>query len=125
MKNISDYENICSVNPLYVINKADGYIKGSNESRYLIFASTEKNKEVLVNQKELRNGIKYLIKTINGGKAGEYQKDFMKTNFSSDDNLLLNEIMKLYGLAIVVRSIFEEDGKYYSQVFLDEFLYEL
>ena len=49
MKNISGHENICSVNPLYIINKADGYIEGSNENRYLIFASTEENKEVLVN----------------------------------------------------------------------------
>ena len=28
-------------------------------------------------------------------------------------------------LTEIVRSVFEEDGKYYSQVFLDEFLYEL
>ena len=28
-------------------------------------------------------------------------------------------------LTEIVRSVFEEDGKYYPQVFLDEFLYEL
>ena len=28
-------------------------------------------------------------------------------------------------LTIIVRSVFEEDGKYYPQVFLDECLYEL
>ena len=28
-------------------------------------------------------------------------------------------------LTVVVRSVFEEDGKYYSQVFLDECLYEI
>ena len=28
-------------------------------------------------------------------------------------------------LAMVVRSVFEEDGKYYPQIFLDESLYEL
>ena len=43
----------------------------------------------------------------------------MKIKFSSDDNLPLNKILKL------IRSIFEEDGKYYPQVFLDECLYEL
>ena len=28
-------------------------------------------------------------------------------------------------MAIAIRSVFEEDGKFYSQVFLDDTLYEL
>ena len=58
------------------------------------------------------------------GKSGEYEKDFMKIKFSSDDDLPLNKILKLHNLTMIVRSLFEEDGKYYPQVFLDEFLYE-
>ena len=34
-------------------------------------------------------------------------------------------MLKLYMLRIIVRSVFEEDGKYYPQVFLDEWLYEV
>ena len=49
----------------------------------------------------------------------------MKIKLNSDDNLPLNKILKLYNLTIVVRSVFEEDGKYYPQVFEDECLYEL
>ena len=49
----------------------------------------------------------------------------MKIKFNSDDNLSLNKIMQLHMLAIIVRSVFEEDGKYYPQVFLDECLYEV
>ena len=50
MKRISDYENINSVNPLYlIIGKVDGYIEESNENKYLAFASTDKNKKVLEN----------------------------------------------------------------------------
>ena len=45
--------------------------------------------------------------------------------FSSDDNVLLNKILKLHGLTIIVTSVFEEDGKYYPQVFFDEYLYKL
>ena len=45
--------------------------------------------------------------------------------FSSDDNLPLDRILKLRMLTIVVRSVFEEDGKYYPQNFLDKSLYEL
>ena len=48
------------------------------------------------------------------------KKDFMKIRFESDDNLLLNEILKLHMLTVIVRSVFEEDAKFYSQVFLDE-----
>ena len=49
----------------------------------------------------------------------------MRINFNSDDDLLLNNIIKLHMLTIIVRSVFEDDGKYYPQVFLDEFLYEI
>ena len=44
----------------------------------------------------------------------------MKINFDTDDNLLLNKLLKLYMLTIIVRSVFEEDGKFYTQVYLDE-----
>ena len=40
------------------------------------------------------------------------------------DDLPLNKMVKLHNLTIIVRSVFEEDGKYYPQVFLDECLYE-
>ena len=46
--------------------------------------------------------IKYHIQTINSGKFGEYEKDYMKIKFNSNDDLPLNEILKLYMLTIVV-----------------------
>ena len=49
----------------------------------------------------------------------------MKIKFDSDDSLPLNKILKLNSLTIVVRSVFQEDNKYYVQVFLDECWYEL
>ena len=66
--------------------------------------------------------IKYHIQTINADKYGEYDKDYMKIKFTSDDDLTLNKILKLHMLTITVRSVFEEDGKYYPKVFLDECL---
>ena len=45
----------------------------------------------------------------------------MNIKFNSNDNLPLNQILKLHNLTTIVRSVFEEeDGKYYPQVFLDE-----
>ena len=40
---------------------------------------------------------------------GEYQKKIMKIKFNSDENLPLNEILKLHMLTVIVRNIFEED----------------
>ena len=49
----------------------------------------------------------------------------MKIKYKSDDSLPLNKTLKLHNLTIIVRSVFEEDGKYYPEIFLDECLYEL
>ena len=49
----------------------------------------------------------------------------MKIKFNSDDNLRLNKILKFRVLTINIRNIFEKDGKYYPQIFLDDCLYEI
>ena len=49
----------------------------------------------------------------------------MKTEFNSYDNLPLNKILKLHNMTIIIRTVFQEDGKYYPHVFLNECLYEL
>ena len=119
-----NYVKISSVTPLYlIIDKGYGYIKEENGNKYLILVSIERNKEVLIKCTELWNKIKNLIKR-NFIKAGEYEKDFMKIKFNLDDNYPLNKTLKLHNMAIFIRSVSEEDGKYYPQVFLDECLYE-
>ena len=65
------------------------------------------------------------MKTRNGGKETDYEKDYMKIKFNSDDNLPLNKPLKFHLMTITIRSVFEEDGKLYPQVFLDDTLYEL
>ena len=57
-KKIGDYESIHCVNPLYlIIGEVDWYTEENNESKYLIFASTNKNKEVLEKDTELWDNI--------------------------------------------------------------------
>ena len=124
-KSVNDYENITSVNPLYlIINNIYGYIEERNGNKNLSFASTNNNKEVLKKYIKLWNEIKYHIQTINAGKFVENDKDYMKIKFDSDDNLPLNKMLKFRVLTIIIRSVFEKDGKYYSQIFLDDCLYE-
>ena len=49
-KKIDDYENIYSVNPLYLtINHTSGYIKEKGVNKYLAFDSIDENKELLKN----------------------------------------------------------------------------
>ena len=119
----NDYEYINSVN--LIIGEVDGYIEESNGNKYLTFASTDTNKKVLKKYTKLWDEIKYHIQTINADKSGEYEKDYMKIEFNSDDDLPLNKMLKLHMLTIIGRSVFEEDGQYYPQVFLDECLYEV
>ena len=74
--------------------------------------------------------IKNEIETIKDSKKGEcssveYGKDFMKIKFNTDDNLPLNKPLKLQLLTIIVRCLFEEDIKFYSQLYLDDCFYEL
>ena len=49
----------------------------------------------------------------------------MKLKSNSDDDLSLNKPLKFRLMTITIRSLFEEDGKLYPQVFLDDTLYEL
>ena len=74
---------------------------------------------------ELWDVIKSKIKAINGAEENDYGKDCMKIKFSSDDDLPLNKSLKFHLMNIIIRSVFEEDGKLYPQVFLDDVLYEL
>ena len=59
---------------------------------------------------------------MSGGEF-DYEKDYMKIKFDSDDDL--NKLLKLHNMTITTRSVFEEDGQLYPQVFLDDTLYEL
>ena len=60
---------------------------------------------------------------LNSGKC-DYEKDFMKIKFNSDDDLPLNKPLTFHMMTIIIRFVFEE-GKLYPQVFLDNALYEL
>ena len=125
IKKIDDYENIYSVNPLYLtITHASGYIEEKGVNKYLVFDSTDENKELLKKYNDVWNGIRDKIKEISSNEC-DYKKDYMKIKFNPDDNLLLNKPLKFRNMAITTRSVFEEDGKLFLQVFLDDILYEL
>ena len=109
-----------------IISKVDGRIKKKkNGTKYLVFDSTVEKKEALTKYIELWDGIKNEIVTITGGKEGKYGKNVMKIEFDTDDDLPLNKPLKSSSMTIIFGSIFEEDSKYFPQIYSDESLYEL
>ena len=106
------------------VNHASGYMEENNGNKYLIFDdSVDENKEVLKKYADVWNGIKNKIKAINDNDENDYEKDYMKIKFNSDDYLPLNKPLKFHAMTLIIRSVFEEDGKIYPQVFLDDALY--
>ena len=100
-------------------------LKKKNGNKYFFDDSVNENKELLKKYAYVWDGIKNGIKTINDGKENNYGKDYMKIKFNSDDDLPLNKSLKFHAITIIIRSVFEEDDKLYSQLFLDNSLYEL
>ena len=80
-----------------LVNHANGYIEEKNGNKYLIFNdSVDENKKVLKKYADVWDGIKYTIKTINGCKENDHEKDYMKMKIksNSDDDLPLNKPLK-------------------------------
>ena len=92
IKKIDDYNNINSVDPLYLmIDEMIGHfeynsiecnsIEEKNENMYLVLDDIDESKEVL-KKYEVWKGIKKEIKTINSGEKIQYKKDFKKLGLS-------------------------------------------
>ena len=87
--------------------------------------SVDEDKGLLTKYADVWDWIKKEIKAINIGKENNYGKDFTKIRFNFDNDLPLNQSLKFHAMAIIIRSVFEEGGKLYPQLFLDDALYEL
>ena len=124
IKKIDDCKNIHSVNPLYLrIDHANGYIEEKGVNKYLVFDSTDENKELLKKCNYVFNGIRDKIKKIKSDEC-DYEKDYMRIKFNLDDSLPSNKPLKFHNMTVAIRSVFE-DGKVYPQVYLNDALYEL
>ena len=48
----------------------------------------------------------------------------MKIKFNSDNDIPFNKQLYFLTITVIIRNIFEKDGKYYPQLFLDDYLYD-
>ena len=77
VKKIANFNNINSVNPLYLmINKMIGHFEEKSGNRYLVLDDVDENKEVSKKYEEVWDGVKKQIETINGDERVQYEKDF-------------------------------------------------
>ena len=106
------------------IDHASGYIEEKDVNKYLVFDSTDENKELLKKYNYVFNGTRDKIEEISSGEW-DYEKYYMKIKLESDDDVPLNKSLKFNLMTITIRSVFEEEGKLYPQVYLHYTLYEL
>ena len=67
------------------ITHATGYIEEKDVNKYLVFDSTDENKELLRKCNDVFNGIRSKIKKISDDEC-DYEKDYMKIKFNSNDD---------------------------------------
>ena len=113
IKKIGYVYDVNSLNPLYLrINNASGYIEEKGSNKYLIFDSTDENKELLKIYNNVFNGLIDKIKKIDDNWH-EYTKNYMKIKFNSDDNLPLNKTLKFHTMTVTIRCVISENNKLY------------
>ena len=75
--------------------------------------SVDENKELLKKYVDVWNRIKNKIKAINDDEENNYKKNYMKIKFNFDDDQPLNKPLKFHMMTIIIRSVFEEDCKFF------------
>ena len=119
-KKISECDVINSANPLYlrIVNTNGQFKKGKDDVWYLLISDDIFKKLV-----DIFESIKNII-TEKTGNAVDYDKDYMKIKFESNNIFPEGKDVNVRMATITIRAIFAQDGKYYPQLFLDDGLYK-
>ena len=122
--------------PLYlVINKINGYLEKSIGNKCLTLGHTDECrdslKKLLLSKQLVIDLFRFLIllhSTEQNQRSiqincllnskfknlDNYNENYVRIKFNSDDDLHLRKMLELYNMIIVVRSFFHKDNKYYS-----------
>ena len=123
-KKITECNVINSVNPLYLrIRDMRGQFKKGKDDNvwYLIIFG---DADILRKFANIWKSIRAKIEENTGGIV-QYDKDYMRIKFESNDNLPTDNIVNICLATIIIRSVFAQNGKFYPQLFLDNALYKL
>ena len=120
-KNISECNVINSVNLLYlrIVDIKGQFEKGKDDAWYLVISDKDVYKKLVDIFESIKNKI-----TEKTWDALEYDKDYMKIKFESDNIYPIDKDVNIYTVTIRIRAIFAKNGKHYPQLFLDDGLYK-
>ena len=113
-----------SVNPLHlIINKVFCSVAEENGVKY--FKIEKNHSETVLNKwNQVFDSIKYHIKKVSNEQVN-FNDDFNKIKFISDDSLRLDKLIYFPTLTVVIRCVFKKGDLFYSQVYSDDALYQL
>ena len=111
-KKITECNQINSVNPLYlrITDMKDQFKKDKSDNVwYLIIFGNENVLRIFAN---IRKSIRTKIEE-NTGVIIQYDKDYRRIKFESNDNLPTDKIVNIRLATIIIRSVFVQNGKHY------------
>ena len=106
--------------PFYlVIDDLKGYFEQNENNKYLkLILKSQRQKIIYV---KIWEEIKKLINEVD--EFSNYDKDYDAISFETHDILSLNSIINIYSMAIVIRSVFKDNNKFYPQIYLTNCTY--
>ena len=104
-----------------IINRIYGYVSEKNGNKFL---PIDKGDSVLKKYDLVFSGIKHHIKKIDDGEVN-FNSDYDKIKFLSDDLLPLNRLIYFPALTVVIRCVFKQNGVFYPQVYSHNCLYQM
>ena len=123
-KKITECNEINSVNPLYlrIIDMKGQLKKGKGDNVWYLINFGDA--DILRKFANIWKSIRAKIEENTGGIV-QYDKNYMKIKFESNDNLPTDNIINMHQVTIIIRSVFAQNGTFYPELFLDDALYEL
>ena len=104
-----------------IINRVYGSVSEKNDNQFL---TIDKRDSVLKKYDQIFSGIKHHIKKIDDVEVN-YNTDYDKIKFLSDDSLPLNKLIYFPTLTVVIRCVLKQNGVFYPQVYLEDCLYQI
>ena len=106
--------------PFYlVIDDLKGYFKESNDTKYLTMIFTSKSQKMMYTR--IREEIKKVINEVD--EFSNYDKNYDVISFDTDDILSLHSMINIYSIAIIIKSVFKHNKKFYPQIYLTNCMY--
>ena len=107
--------------PFYLfIDDLKGYFEENDGNKYLTIIFTSESQKMMYTR--IWEEIKKVINEVADNKLGNYNEDYDVIKSDSDDVLTLGFMINIRSLTIIIRSVFEDDSKFYPQIYLDYLL---